>query len=235
MLSKMANDKLSASADFLRMEGRPRVVSLSSLGVFVVTGAIWLVAHLNRWPGGYLPWMISLGCTLAAMSAFLRFREMWEQRNVAEAKLRDTFDSLLYRLKLTLLAASPYANYTNSQGITRSGYGFALTFTNGSLEVIEWELESVLITLGDKVADDTEAPSNGSFILPGAQETFTTSFVEGDLNDPPEGRCEYRVIYSHPSATRKIRLTGALKIIWVDQRADFRVLGRTLCEFVEAT
>lgn len=214
------------------MEGRPRIFSLSSLGVFVVTGAIWLVAHLNKWPGGYLPWMVSLGCALGALGSFLRFREMWEQRNAAEERLQDTFDSLLYRLKLTGLTSAPYVNFTNSEGVTRSGFGFTLTFTNGSQEVIEWDLESVQVTLGDKVADDVEPPSRGSFILPGAQETFTTSFVESDLNDPPMGRCDYRIKYSHPSATRKIQLTGAVKIVWSGQTADFRILGRAHCEFV---
>jgi hypothetical protein len=65
--------------------GTPGTLALVSLGVFVVTGVVWLVQHTEHWPGGYLPWMVSLGFLLFAISCFFNFRDMRTQRNQALA------------------------------------------------------------------------------------------------------------------------------------------------------
>lgn len=62
------------------IRGKTGAVSLASLVVFVVTGATWVVQHTEHWPGGYLPWMVTLGASLLALSFFLNFRDMRAQR-----------------------------------------------------------------------------------------------------------------------------------------------------------
>ena len=63
-------------SDWGRGGGTPRTFNGLSLAVFVVTGIVWLVQHFAKWPGGYLPWMLSVAFLLFAVGSTLKLHQM---------------------------------------------------------------------------------------------------------------------------------------------------------------
>src|SRR5664280_458445 len=178
-MDKSKSSWSAASREFVRTDDRPRVLGIASLGVFVVTGVIWLVAHTQSWPGGYLPWMMSLGFFLASCACFLRFREALDQRDTTRRQMDETFDSIRWRVRFGGISSDLLVGEVeDGKGIVPF-YRFAFGFENGSSEVIEFTILEIPIVLdGGHTYSPMPPGSSSGFVLPGGVSGFTCPAIE---------------------------------------------------------
>jgi hypothetical protein len=181
--------------------------------VFVVTGTIWLVQHLEKWPGGYLPWMLTLAFALMTVSAFLRFHEMRKQRDAAHRDLMVTFDSLRYRFSFKGVAGVAFRHPQAPEG-KQTGYAFMLGLYNGASEPIEYEMKSVSIVMdsGD-TALPQEAASNEAIVLPGETHEYGYPDIYAPIDPLLNGRIEATILYRHPKDRRTFSMHYNAKIV----------------------
>jgi hypothetical protein len=226
-MDKSKSSWSAVSREFVRTDDRPRVLGIASLGVFVVTGVIWLVAHTQSWPGGYLPWMISLGFFLASCACFLRFREALGQRDAIRRQMDETFDSIRYRVRFGGIESALLVGEVEDGMGDVPFYRFAFGLENASSEVIEFSVIQVPIVLeGGHTYVPMPPGASSGLVLPGGVAGFTCPAIVAPFEPRPlRGSGSYTVEYGHPDSPRKFRVTQSFMITW-DELPDRRWKAR---------
>jgi len=183
--------------------------------VLAVTVALWLVTHLEHWPGGYWPWMLFLASLLYSVSAFLKFHSMRLQRDAARKDILDRFGAIRYRFEWVGLDGGPLI-LTKENGEIEEGYEFGLRFRNGSAETIEYEVESLSIVMGAGYSanPNDEYLSTNFYMNPGSAHRFVHHWIKAPTNPLLGGKGEYSIIYRHPTDAGAFRTHHKFVINW---------------------
>jgi hypothetical protein len=181
------------------------VVTSISLGLFVVTGAVWLVAHLNNWPGGYLPWMLSLAFLLLSVAFFLNFHQMRLQRDAARRELSERVSDVPYSVNLESVKADYFYPHTKDDPVR--SYIFYVGLQNVASVPVRVEMgdRSLELTDHDQRVQPSKAPPP-HVLLPGKSINFplaaTADLTQSNL---VRARAHCVFLYGHPSGDEKFR------------------------------
>jgi len=175
--------------------GPTRIVGAASGMVFLVTAVLWLATRTAHWPGGYLPWLLSLGFSLGCGACYLNFRDMRDRRHDAERALARHLDRIRYRLEFIGVKTTDLIQ-DRVAALTVLPFQFIMVFENGGTdEPIEFEVASACFTIGSTTSDPLDPSS--IIALPGRAKEFRCSLMSGvgiaDLRFG--GKCEYSVRY----------------------------------------
>jgi hypothetical protein len=173
-------------------------ITLASFIVFLATGVVWLVAHTESWPGGYLPWMISLAFLLFAVASGFNVLRFMSERDQASGQLESILESTRYALQFVRVNSTKIGRDPVVTSST-TPFQFVLHFKNVSQYPIEYVLMSAKFTVGSQDADET--PQAGSVLLSGTEMGHrcgtvpSTPFHQLVLSH----LAEYVVRYGHPA------------------------------------
>lgn len=151
------------------------------------------------------------------VAQFLAFHDVRKERDDVKRVMQAKFDALRYRFEVKgIIGHLGMANM--GDGTSKHGYRFELVFTNASLEVMEYEIESVVIEVGGVTApaEVDPSPSRGTIILPGNDKTliYRTILAPKPKLLPPDGSCAIVVKYGHPTGGQWFRMRHEFTISW---------------------
>ncbi len=150
------------------------------------------------------------------VAQFLTFHDVRKERDVIKLDMERRFDSLRYRFQMGALIGGP-TKFVDTDGAgAQPGYQLALTFENGALEPLAYEVESFTVNIGGRTASPGLSWGNtGALILPGHSATFFYHpiLTEGDPQ-PQGGDGEYTIRYGHPSEHLRFQTHHRFKIGW---------------------
>jgi hypothetical protein len=164
----------SARRDFLRglSVGPARTLTLASLVVFLVTGALALLHVLRDWPGGAWPWTLALASFLMMVAFLLNFDEMRRQRDQAITALNARLSSVRHRLSMQNLIQAiverPELDYRDHERQVIHN----VIMRNASWDPIEIEFEEFRIPMGDRSSEPLIADRSAGLIMPSTVFTF---------------------------------------------------------------
>jgi hypothetical protein len=193
-------------------QGASSTIGIVSFAVFVGTAVLWIAQHTQHWPGGYLPWMISLGFALFAVSSLINARSFMLSRDRAVSELAIYLESTKYALQFLGISASGIqADPTNP--LVVSPFQFCLNLKNVSAYPVQYQLMSASFTVGDSVCDRT--PKEGMILLAGSDiwhtcDVFPSVSIE-ELNTNAFG--EYVIAYGHPSRELQFEMRHEFHIL----------------------
>ena len=139
--------------------------------------------------------MLSLAFLFLAISAVVAFNEMRLQRDAVREEMKERFDALRYHIMMNLTGRPAVGQFPGKA--SHPGYSFFVTFTNGSLKVMQYEVESFAITMNDgsTALADSKIGSTGGLILPGRSANYYYPFIPAPTNPIQSGVGEYVVTY----------------------------------------
>jgi hypothetical protein len=160
-----------------------------------------------------------LGLTLLIgglfVAQFLAFHDVRKERNAARTELRTRLDAVRYRFEMGALGASVGMGVRPNTTVPEPGYHMWIMFVNGGLDVLEYEVESCVITLGNHAADPgLDFESRGALILPGRDHRFSYHWICAPIDPVLVGQGEYTVVYGHPSGGPRFRTHHKFAIGW---------------------
>lgn len=169
-----------------------------SFVVFIGTGILWLVSHIQNWPGGYLPWMLTLAAVLLAVSSFLNAQRFMQERDRMSAELSNYLDSTRYAIQFESLAFTDLMVSANEIDLVQP-FQFILTLRNVSAYPVEFQITSADFTIGIQNSDPVS--DRGGITLAGAQMSYRCGLLSGVTHNAIRlgGEGEYVIRYGHPS------------------------------------
>jgi hypothetical protein len=200
-------------------------------GIGGILGIITLTVPSTRIPNSL--WL-SLFVGGLFIAQFLVFSDVRKERDAARGEIDHRFNSVRYRFQMTGLEGGPI-----NEPLT--GFLFSLRFTNGGIEVLEYEIESIEIRVGKHgPAPNSYYESKGGLILPGQEQIFRYPLIPAPVTPPGprpmEG--EYSILYGHPSGGQRFRTHHKFRITWPPNIAglpiaDFGTVGKVTHEPIE--
>jgi len=88
------------------VRGSTATFTALSLATFIVTAVVALVTRAEHWPGGYWPWMLSLGFLLFAIACYLNSLTFMRQRDAARTERNELQDEIQYSLEFLYITSS---------------------------------------------------------------------------------------------------------------------------------
>ncbi len=150
------------------------------------------------------------------VAQFLAFHDVRKERDDIKRSMQRRFDALRYRFEVKgIIGRSGMASMPD--GTSAYSYRFELVFSNASLEVLEYEIESVTIEVGGVTAPAEEDPyPGGSILLPGSDKTLIYRDILAPQPKflPPNGSCALAAKYGHPTGGQWFRMHQVFTISW---------------------
>jgi hypothetical protein len=189
-------------------------------------------AHTSPLVPTWLWLSLLLGGIMVAQ--FLAFHDVRMERDAAHREIQQRFDSIRYRFEMTGLTGGAVKAQVDGMDGPQTGYLFGLVFANGGAEMLQYEVESLDITVGTHSSPDNGFSSSGGVILPGRNTRFRCPWIPSPIGDGdvlPAGRGEYVVSYGHPSGGTRFstrhkfvigwesNLEGVTEATWLDDGA----------------
>lgn len=149
------------------------------------------------------------------VAQFLAFHDVRVERDAARTELRTRLDAIRYRFQMEGLGGNVVTAVRLPATVPEPGYRLWITFANGGIDVLEYEVESCVITLGTHAADPgLDFDSTGALILPGRDHRFSYHWICAPTDPPLVGHGEYTVVYGHPSGGPRFRTHHKFGIGW---------------------
>jgi hypothetical protein len=149
------------------------------------------------------------------VAQFLAFHDVRKERDAARTELRTRLDAIRYRFQMVALGGSVGMGVRAHTTVPEPGYSLWITFANGAMDVLEYEVESYILTLGNHAADPgLDFDSRGGLILPGHEHRFSYHWICAPIDQPLAGQGEYTVVYGHPSGGPRFRTRHKFAIGW---------------------
>lgn len=195
--------------------GAAGLVSGASLLLFVVTGVIWLVVHEQHWPGGYLPWMLSLSFLVFSVACYLSAASFMKQRDDARRELADHLDFVRYALEFDGIRSTELRQDPASSNCLIP-FQYILKLKNCSpTEPVRFSVATAKFTVGNvSSADSASTDLLAGILLPGAERGFRggllSSVVIADAQGLGAG--EYKILYGHPDGELRYRTVHKFRI-----------------------
>jgi hypothetical protein len=173
----------------------PRVIQRWWALIVVFVGGVLGLISLTVLPSPHYQALVPVWLWLTIvfagllLSAFLAFHDVRKERDDVRGEMATRFSAIRYRFGLD---------------------------SNGGLEVLEYEIETLVISVGGHGAlPGGQFQSTKSMILPGRAHGFTYHWIPAPFTDPlPFGRGEYSVVYGHPTGGPKFRTHHEFTITW---------------------
>lgn len=202
-----------------RVRSRAWAIVVSGIGGVLGLITLTVPASASKHPRPLVPtWLwLSLLIGGVVVAQFLAFHDVRKERDAARQEMRDRFDQLRYRLKLSGLFAT-IGPLLDSNGVPGNPVCiFTLEFLNGSPDVIEFDVEQLSIALGTHTANPTDVwGSTSQIVLPGRTANFTYHAIEvPQLPIKDGGLADLIVVYGHPSGGRRFRMRHKFEIGWL--------------------
>jgi hypothetical protein len=150
------------------------------------------------------------------VAQFLAFHDVRKERDDIKQSMQTRFDALRYRFEVKGIIGRPGVA-SMADGTSKHSYRFELVFSNASLEVLEYEIESVAIEVGGVTAPAEADPyPGGSILLPGSDKTLIYRDIIAPQPKflPPDGSCDLVVNYGHPTGGQWFRMHQMFTISW---------------------
>jgi hypothetical protein len=216
----------------------------------LVTGAVITLGLLaaNEWgqrrkvaaQRSGLPLWVWLAVAFATITVaqFRVWRSMEKDRDDARDDLQRRFGALRYRFELGRLDGGAVMSIPEGKTEPETGYLIRLFFLNGGLEVLQYSVEEVSITVGGHgPAQDARFESTGGILLPGRERFFQYHWIPAPIDQPMLGRGEYTATYGHPTDGPRFRTHHAFAIQWEPmpdgrQVPNFLTLGKVTHDLI---
>jgi len=156
-----------------------------------------------------------LGLTLLIggimVAQFLAFHDVRKERDTASRELTTRLDALWYRFDVTGIEPKFARMRRGTNGELEQGWSFWLTFTNGAVDALEYEIEMLSVVLDGRTTEHPLTSPTG-VVLPGRDSRFHYSWLPCPLKEVLDGFCEYTIVYRHPTGGPAFRTHAKLSI-----------------------
>jgi len=190
------------------------------IGFLLVVGGtvLPLVAATNRKLNWAFVWGLASGAAIIVGLMTAQYLA-WRDERQAVTEMETRLDTIRYRFQMIGLSGGPLVGIPEGASGPETGYRFALTFKNGGLEVLEYEIEALSMSIGGQTAvERARFDSTTGVILPGDIHTFWYHWIPApiDAGKPlPLGGGEYTAVYGHPSGGSRFRTHHEFNIAWL--------------------
>jgi hypothetical protein len=147
------------------------------------------------------------------IAQYLAFNDVRRERSEMQDEIEQRFDSLRYRFQMKGLNGTATTAFVENKTEPETGFDITLIFSNGGLEVLEFEVEHLSLTF-DVYGAKGDFASKRTIILPGQEQDFRYPWIPAPIDQPLSGHGEYVINYGHPSGGKWFRTRHEFRIVW---------------------